>query len=221
MNTTYSGTTWVGAGNELNIVEARDADGNIIQGFTNVEGNYDVMLPNFDFDIEPWENIVLRASFSETITRPNYNDIKGGLSPNGTQFLPNTRPQASAGNPDLVPIQSQNIDFSVEWYYAPGSYVSVGYFDKKVENFIGVGRTSGTPFEIPNIVGGALWNRAIAESGIDPDNYTPWAGTSSTITRPTRPWMVKPSAAWRVIRPSSSTCRSPSTRRRQTSTAGN
>jgi TonB-dependent receptor len=172
LNATYSGSTWVGAGNELNIVEARDADGNVIQGFTNVEGNYDVVLPNFDFDIEPWENIVLRASYSETITRPNYNDIKGGLSPNGTQFFPNTRPQASAGNPDLDPIQSQNIDLSFEWYYAPGSYLSVGYFDKKVENFIGVGRTSSTIFEIPNIVGGALWNRAVAESSINPDNYT-------------------------------------------------
>jgi TonB-dependent receptor len=172
LNATYSGSTWVGAGNELNIVEARDGDGNIIQGFTNVEGNYDVVLPNFDFDIEPWENIVLRASFSETMTRPNYNDIKGGLSPNGTQFFPNTRPQASAGNPDLDPIQSQNIDLSFEWYYAPGSYVSAGYFDKDVKNFIGVGRTSSTIFEIPNIVGGALWNRAIAESGLNPDNYT-------------------------------------------------
>ena len=172
LNTAYNGSTWVGAGNELNITEARDADGNIIQSFTDVEGNYDVTLPNFDFDIEPWENIVLRASFSETITRPNYNDIKGGLSPNGTQFFPNTRPSASAGNPGLVPIQSQNLDFSVEWYYADGSYLSVGYFDKSVENFIGIGRTSGTPFVIPNIIGGALWNRALAQSGLDPTQYT-------------------------------------------------
>jgi TonB-dependent receptor len=172
LNTTYDGSSWVGAGNELNITEARDADGNVIQSFTNVLGNYDVTLPNFDFSIEPRENIVLRASFSETITRPNYNDIKGGLSPGGTQFFPNTRPSASAGNPDLVPIQSKNIDLSFEWYYAEGSYLSLAFFDKDVDNFIGVGRTSGTLFEIPNIIGGALWNRAIAESGLDPDNYT-------------------------------------------------
>ena len=172
LNTTYNGSSWVGAGNELNITEARDEDGNIIQSFTNVRGNYDVTLPNFDFDIEPWEDIVLRASFSETITRPSYNDIKGGLSPNGTQFFPNTRPSASAGNPDLVPIQSQNIDLSFEWYYAEGSFLSVGYFTKNVDNFIGIGRTSGTTFEIPNIIGGDLWNRALAESGLDPANYT-------------------------------------------------
>ena len=172
LDTVYDGSSWVGAGNELNITKAIDGDGNAIQSFTNVLGDYDVTLPNLDFDIEPWENVVLRASISETITRPSYNDIKGGLSPNSTQFFPNTRPQASSGNPGLVPIQSFNIDLSFEWYYANGSYLSVGYFEKDVENFIGTGRESATTFEIPNIVGGALWNRAIADSGLDPDNYT-------------------------------------------------
>ncbi len=172
LNTTYDSSSWVGAGNELNIVAAQDADGNDIKSFTDVKGDYDVTLPNIDFDIEPWEDIVLRASFSETITRPNYEQIKGGLTPNGTQFFPNVRPQASAGNPGLVPIQSQNLDLSFEWYYDGGSYFSIGYFEKDVENFIGDGRGSGTVFEIPNIIGGDLWNQAVAESGIDPNNYT-------------------------------------------------
>ena len=172
LNTLYDGSQWVGAGNELNITEAVDEDGNVLQGFTNVTGDYDVTLPNFDFDIEPWEDIVLRFSVSETITRPSYQDIKGGLAPDGTQYFPNTRPSASAGNPGLVPIQSFNIDLSFEWYYAPGSYLSLGYFEKDVENFIGTGRSSGTTFEIPNIVGGDLWNRALADSGLDPANYT-------------------------------------------------
>jgi TonB-dependent receptor len=171
-DTTYAGSSWVGAGNELNITAAEDAEGNPIFGFTDVTGNYDVTLPSFDIDIEPWENVVLRASFSETITRPNYNDIKGGLQPNGTQYFPTTRPSASAGNPGLVPIQSFNTDFSFEWYYADGSYFSLGYFKKDVDNFIGTGRESGTTFEIPNIIGGALWERALADSGLNPDNYT-------------------------------------------------
>jgi len=172
LNTVYDGSTWVGAGNEINISEAKDADGHVIQSFTDIKGNYDVTLPSFDFDIEPWEDIILRLSVSETITRPNYNDIKGGLQPNSTQFFANTRPQASAGNPGLVPIQSFNVDLSFEWYYAPGSYLSLGYFEKDVDNFIGTGRTSSTLFEIPNIVGGALWNRAVSESGIDPSQAT-------------------------------------------------
>jgi TonB-dependent receptor len=171
-DTLYDGTSWVGAGNELNIVEATDADGNVLQSFTDVEGNYDITLPNFDFDIEPWEDIILRFSVGKTITRPSYDDIKGGLAPNSTQYFPTTKPRASAGNPNLVPIESLNVDLSFEWYYAPGSYFSVGYFEKDVDNFIGVGRTEGTTFEIPNLVGGALWNRAVADSGIDPSQYT-------------------------------------------------
>ena len=66
---------------------------------------------------------------------------------------------------------SNNIDLSFEWYYDDGSYFSVGYFDKDVENFIGDGRTSSTLFEIPNIIGGELFDRAVAESGLDPNNY--------------------------------------------------
>jgi TonB-dependent receptor len=172
LNTTYDSSSWVGAGNELNIVAAQDGDGNDIKSFTDVKGDYDFTLPNVDFDIEPWENIVLRLSFSETITRPNYEQIKGGLTPDGTQFFPNTRPQASAGNPGLVPIQSENLDLSFEGYYDDGSYLSIGYFEKDVENFIADGRGSGTTFEIPNIIGGELWNRAVADSGLDPNNYT-------------------------------------------------
>jgi TonB-dependent receptor len=171
LNVVYDGSSWVGAGNELNITQATDADGNPIQSFTDVTGNYDVTLPNLDFDIEFREDMIFRASVSETITRPNYNDIKGGLQPNSTQFFGNTRPQASAGNPNLVPIQSFNIDFSFEWYYDDGSYLSVGYFEKDVDNFIGTGRTSSTIFEIPNIIGGELFNQAVAESGLDPNNY--------------------------------------------------
>jgi TonB-dependent receptor len=170
----YDGVSWecgAGCGNELNLTVALDENGEDIKSFTDFLGNYDVTLPNFDFDIEPWEDIVLRVSFSETITRPSYDDIKGGLQPDSTQFFGNTRPAASSGDPTLVPIQSFNTDLSFEWYYADGSYFSLGYFEKDVENFIGTRVTASTLFEIPNIIGGALWDRAIQDSGLDPANF--------------------------------------------------
>jgi TonB-dependent receptor len=167
----YDGSSWVGnpfPGNEINITKAVDEDGNEIQIFTDEGGSYDVTLPSFDFDIEPWEDVVLRFSVSETITRPNYNDIKAGLQPDSTQFFFNTRPQASIGNPGLVPIQSFNVDLSFEWYYAPGSYLSLGYFEKDVDNFIGTDRFADSLFDIPNIVGGTLWEQAIEDGGLEP-----------------------------------------------------
>lgn len=164
----YDGTRWSQAGNELYITPKVD-DGSAPTPFY---GDYSFLLPSLDFDIEVVEDVILRASFSESITRPSYNDIKGGLTANSTQFYADGLASASAGNPDLEPILSRNLDLSAEWYYGEGSYLSVGYFDKDVDKFIGSGigeRTLGT---IPNIVGGALWDRAIAESGIDPSQYT-------------------------------------------------
>ena len=164
----YDGTRWSQAGNELYITPKVD-DGSAPTPFF---GDYSFLLPSLDFDIEVVEDVIIRASFSESITRPSYSDIKGGLTANSTQFYADGLASASAGNPDLEPILSRNLDLSAEWYYGEGSYLSVGYFDKDVDKFIGSGigeRTLGT---IPNIVGGALWDRAIAESGIDPSQYT-------------------------------------------------
>jgi TonB-dependent receptor len=164
----YDGTRWSKAGNELYITPKID-DGSAPTPFL---GNYSFLLPSLDFDIEVMDDVIIRASFSESITRPSYNDIKGGLTANSTQFYADGLASASSGNPDLEPIHSRNLDLSAEWYYGEGSYFSVGYFDKDVDKFIGSGigeRTLGT---IPNIVGGALWNRALEESGIDPTQYT-------------------------------------------------
>src|SRR5690606_36182925 len=42
----------------------------------------------------------------------------------------------SEGNTNLQPFESTNLDLSLEYYYAEGSYASVGYFKKDVKNFI-------------------------------------------------------------------------------------
>jgi TonB-dependent receptor len=42
-----------------------------------------------------------------------------------------------AGDPGLLPLESENLDFSVEWYYNDASYVALGYFKKDVTNFLG------------------------------------------------------------------------------------
>ena len=145
----YEGTSWAQAGNEAYLVPK--AGGGEPTAYL---GNYDMVLPSFDFDIEIIEDVVLRASFSETITRPSYNDIKGGLTANSTQFYANQNAFASSGNPDLEPILSRNIDLSAEWYYGEGSYLSLGYFDKDVDKFIGSGIAERSLGAIPNIIGG-------------------------------------------------------------------
>jgi TonB-dependent receptor len=97
------------------------------------EGSYDHVLPSINFNLNPTDEVVLRAAYSKTIGRPKYDKLIGGLSLDvaGARVSGGT---GSTGNPNLLPLESTNWDFSAEWYYSPGSYVSLGYFTKDVEN---------------------------------------------------------------------------------------
>jgi len=167
---TYNDVYWLG-GNEFTMVEAVDANGVAIQAFDDYTGEYDMILPSLDYDIEVAENVVLRASYSKTVTRPSFSDIQGGITVNSTSFK-NTGADASGGNPGLVPIESTNYDVSVEWYYDEGSYLSVGYFEKDVANFIGSSVREDNLFNLNWPLGGTLFNQAVADSGLDPLKYS-------------------------------------------------
>jgi len=93
-------------------------------------------------------NVKARASFSKTLARADYGNLFASGSVNGPP-----RPTALGGiatgtlqNPNLQPLVSDNFDVSVEWYYKPSSFVSVGFFDKRVKNFIGTGITNQNLF---------------------------------------------------------------------------
>jgi len=104
--------------------------------------DYSNMLPSFDFDIELRENLVGRFSFSNTIARANYGNLFSGVgnfgATNPTGFA-GSQPTAARNNPGLKPLESDNLDLSLEWYFQEGSYASVGVFEKRVNNFIGTG----------------------------------------------------------------------------------
>ena len=132
-------------------------------GFSKQTGGYDHWLPNIDFDIEVVENVVLRASSSITITRPVYSDLQGGTTINNpVRFNGGT---GNTGNTDLDPFESTNLDFSGEWYYDEGSYFSIGYYRKDVENFIGNTTVNDTAFDLPHPAQGPRYEDAVATLG--------------------------------------------------------
>jgi TonB-dependent receptor len=144
------------------------ADNELSATFTEIdnlngEGSYDKWLPNIDFDIEVVENVVLRASSSLTMSRPKYNDLQAGKTINNPVRF--NGGNGSQGNPDLKPFESTNFDFSSEWYYAEGSYVSVGYYYKDVENFIGNTTVNETVFDLGNPTDGPRYDEAVATLG--------------------------------------------------------
>jgi TonB-dependent receptor len=107
------------------------------------ESDYNHTLPSISASFQLTDDIVARGSWSKTIARADYASLQHGVSGiggpiGGPTILPGSgNGTATNGNVGLLPIESTNIDVSVEWYYADSSYVSLGYFNKDVPNFIG------------------------------------------------------------------------------------
>jgi TonB-dependent receptor len=154
-----SGISWA-SDNELNVVTPQGAFTT-----TTLEGDYDYVLPNVDFDIGLMDNLKFRASWGKTIGRPGWGDIQGGQVLDLLVRVDGGT--GSQGNPALKPLESTNIDLSLEWYYAEGSYASVGYFNKDIDNYVGVTQITEQPFELHTPIGGALYNEAVAAACAD------------------------------------------------------
>jgi len=121
------GTNWIGF-TEIGVTFSG-------QDTLTVSGSYEHLLPSVDFAFEPLSNVKIRTAYSQTVTRPSYNNLRASLNIQ-PPFRPNEA-RAAQGNPSLEPYESENFDISGEWYYADDSYVSLAYFTKDVSNFIG------------------------------------------------------------------------------------
>jgi len=154
----YSRLDWVG-GNEFSAIPGGG-------DFTQLSGGYDVWLPNLDLKVDVTDDLVARASFSKTLTRPNFGDIQGGVTIN--QLVRVNGGTGTRGNPGLQPFESENIDLSIEYYYGEGSYVSAGYFHKDVKNFIGTAQVTEPLFNLPHPAQGPLFQEAVTALGGNP-----------------------------------------------------
>ncbi|MFC7292785.1 TonB-dependent receptor [Hirschia litorea] len=119
-------------------------------------GGYKKILPNFDVKVDITDQLVGRFSYGRTMTRSELD--KMFPSTRITQVRPGDPALARQGNPNLLPFESDNFDFSVEYYYNEASYVSVGYFQKYVNNFIGettvlsvIEDANGNPLTDPSV----------------------------------------------------------------------
>ena len=151
----YTELNW-NAGNELQLVSEGST-------FSELDGDYDYWLPNFDLRMELTDSFVARGSVSQTMTRPSYTDIQGGVTLNSPVRIDGGT--GNRGNPALLPFVSDNLDLSLEWYYAEGSYAAIGYYYKDVDNFIGTSSVLEVVDYIPHAALGPLGDEARAATG--------------------------------------------------------
>ena len=109
---------------------------------STLSGSYSFVLPRFNLAANVSDDVVLRAAWAKDIRRPNFNSLS-----TSTTFSTSPNPPVSIGNPELEPEEVNSIDLTAEWYFAPTSVLSVGYF-RKVRTGLFV-RTQEDPFEDP------------------------------------------------------------------------
>jgi TonB-dependent receptor len=134
-------------------------------------GSYNHILPNIDIKMDVTDKVVARVSYSETIGRAPYSNLFASTranAPNNPTVL-GGQTGGSSNNPGLIPLESQNFDVSVEWYYGDDSYVSVGFFDKTVKNFIGTAVFTQPLFGLLDPTSGNPGTRSATALGIIDD----------------------------------------------------
>jgi TonB-dependent receptor len=126
---------------------------------------YNHLLPNLDFDIELRPGLKGRVSYSKTIAPAQYAQLRSAVSVNATQgsSLNGFLPSAAGANPALVPLESDNVDLSLEWYIGESSYLSAGAFEKRVSNFIGNEVSQENLFDIRDQTAGPRAQAAVNE----------------------------------------------------------
>lgn len=139
------------------------------------EGSYDFLLPSIDFDIAFSQDWKGRVSYSKTIGRAAYDQLAAAIDSFDRDEQSIT---AQGGNPGLRPVESDNFDMSVEWYYGDASFASLGFFEKRVNNFIG---ESVVPLVIYEDIGDPFIGERRAQAEIDAGTSTDLAAIHTAI----------------------------------------
>jgi len=93
--------------------------------------SYNSWLPSLSIRYDLNNQVLFRAAYARSITRPNPRELMPGVTHsatvNGLGFL---------GNPSLEPFYAHNVDFGGEWYFSAEGALALNVFYKKIKNFI-------------------------------------------------------------------------------------
>ncbi len=99
--------------------------------------NYVDVLPSFGMRLKFTDKLQGRLGYTETRTRPSFSQLNPAFNitrnnATGSLFDAN----GSGGNPDLVPLTSNNFDATLEWYFAPTGSITASVFYRDLFGFI-------------------------------------------------------------------------------------
>ncbi|KGJ90435.1 TonB-dependent receptor [Colwellia psychrerythraea] len=115
---------------------ALDAQGNYADTLSTASTDYSEVLPSINIVFDLAEDVLLRTSAAQVMSRPNYSDMfsSSGLPGYNDGTAGNERVQT--GNVALNPFKAFQSDLGVEWYFSEDGMFSATYFLKEVNSFV-------------------------------------------------------------------------------------
>ena len=95
-----------------------------------VDRPYNNVLPSINAVYRVRDDLLLRGSVSKAMARDTFQNLSSNVTINATTGA------ASAGNPNLKPVQSSQFELGAEWYFADASLLSGTYFWKSLNTFV-------------------------------------------------------------------------------------
>ncbi|TKB43677.1 TonB-dependent receptor domain-containing protein [Thalassotalea mangrovi] len=92
----------------------------------------ELWLPSLNLNYAINDEMIGRFAVSKTMTRPRFDSLNPRVQVQEQSFGSAT---GSAGNANLKPLESNNVDVSWEWYFNEQSLLSVALFYKDMTNF--------------------------------------------------------------------------------------
>ncbi|EGF93238.1 tonB-dependent receptor family protein [Asticcacaulis biprosthecium C19] len=90
--------------------------------------SYQNYLPSINLALDVRPDLVLRAAYGRSMTRPGLSTLNIA----GPVFGYTTRTVGNVGNPELKPYESNDVDLSLEWYFGKEGLLSVSVFNKDI-----------------------------------------------------------------------------------------
>lgn len=111
------------------------------QAPTSGTASHSLLLPSLNLNYALNDEMIARFAVSQTMTRPGFDSLNPRLQMNENVWGPTA--EGRAGNVNLKPLKSNNLDLSYEWYFNESGMISTALFYKQMTDFP---ETVVTPF---------------------------------------------------------------------------
>lgn len=112
-------------------------DGDLTATPISLSNDYQDFFPSVNLRYAFTDTLQSRFSYTETLARPKFSDASARRVEDDDEL--------ELGNPLLKPYESNNVDWSIEYYPSEYSVLSAGLFYKDIGNFIDEAEVQDTP----------------------------------------------------------------------------